>query len=165
MDNSRLKRFFVPEAGRKYFIRVLIVAVSAFIVFQYVLIPFFIRGDSMWPTYTDGSFNFCFTPAYLFSRPQRGDVVTIRMAGKRVMLLKRIVALEHDIVAFKDGRLFVNHQAVTEPYTSGPCDWQLPPREVKAGHVYVVGDNRSVPMARHDFGQTPVGRITGVPLW
>ncbi len=119
----------------------------------------------MWPTYSDGSMNFCFTLSYLFREPGRNDVVTIRLAGKRVMLLKRIVALEHDTVAFHDGRLFVNQKAVAEPYVSGPCDWNLPPRRVKTGHVYVVGDNRGVPMEMHHFGQTPVYRIAGVPLW
>jgi len=55
------------------------------------------------------------------------------------MLLKRIVALEHDTVAFRDGRLLVNQQEVKEPHVSGPCDWNLSPRQVKPGHVYVVG--------------------------
>ena len=119
----------------------------------------------MWPTYKDGSVNFSFTLAYLFSEPERKDVVTVRLAGDRVMLLKRIVALEDDTVAFSDGRLLINQKEVTEPYVSGPCDWELPPRKVKPGYVYVIGDNRSVPMERHHFGQTPVRRITGVPLW
>ena len=165
MTESRIKAFLFPKANRKYFLRVLIVALTAFVLFKYVLIPFRIEGESMWPTYTNGSVNFCFTLTYLFSRPARGDVVTIRMAGNSVMLLKRIIALENDTVAFKNGRLFVNQQEVTEPYVSGPCDWDLPQRKVKPGYVYVVGDNRSVPMERHHFGQTPVRRITGKPLW
>jgi len=165
MAKSWIKKFLFPEANRKYFIRILIVAVTAFMVFKYVLIPFRIQGDSMWPTYTNGSVNFCFTCLYLFSEPDRNDVVTVRLAGNRVMLLKRIVALENDTVAFKAGKLIVNQQEVEEPYISGSCDWDLPPRKVKPGHIYVVGDNRGVPMERHHFGQTPVRRITGAPLW
>ena len=46
-----------------------------------------------------------------------------------------------------------------------PWDWTLAPRTVKPGHVYVVGDNRSVSMASHQFGQTPVHRIVGALLW
>ena len=165
MANSGIKRFLFPEINRKYLIRVLIVAATAFIVFKYILIPFRIRGDSMWPTYTDGSVNFCFTLSYLFSGPERNDVVTIRLAGNRVMLLKRVIALENETVAFEHGRLLVNQKEAAEPYVSGPSDWELPPRKVKPGHVYVVGDNRGVPMQTHHFGQTPVRRITGVPLW
>lgn len=165
MMNEALRRFLFPRLDRRYLLRVVVIAGAATVVFGYLLIPFRVRGDSMWPTYRDGAVNFCFTPAYLFSTPERGDVVTIRLAGHRVMLLKRIVALENDTVAFQDGRLFVNQVAMEEPYTSGPCDWQLEPRQVKPGHVYVIGDNRSVPMDRHHFGQTPVGRVIGVPLW
>ena len=165
MTENRINKFLFPKINQKYLMRILIVTVTALIVFKYLLIPFRIQGDSMWPTYRDGRMNFCFTPAYLFSSPKRNDVVTIRLAGNRVMLLKRIVALADDTVAFKNGRLFVNQAPVQEPYVTGPCDWDLEPRRVKPGHVYVVGDNRSVPMERHQFGQTPVRRITGVPLW
>lgn len=165
MTDNRIKQFLLPDVDRKFLVRILIVAVTAVVVFKYVFIPFRIHGDSMWPTYKDGAVNFSFRPAYLFSKPGRNDVVTIRLAGNRVMLLKRIVALENDTVAFTDGRLIVNQQVVNEPYVSGPCDWNLASRLVKPGHVYVVGDNRSVPMQTHHFGQTPVQRITGAVLW
>lgn len=165
MTAGTIRRFLFPRPDRRYLVRVLIVALTAFVIFKFVLIPFRISGDSMWPTYRNGGMNFCFTLAFLFSDPVRADVVTIRLAGNRAMLLKRIVALENDTVEFRDGRLLVNQQVVPEPYVSGPCDWNLPPRTVKPGHVYVVGDNRSVPMDRHHFGQTPVERIVGEPLW
>jgi hypothetical protein len=31
--------------------------------------------------------------------------------------------------------------------------------------VYLIGDNRSMPMEQHQFGQTPLNRIVGSPLW
>lgn len=165
MAGNLLKRFLLPEINRRYCLRLLIVGLGAFILFKYIFIPFRVEGRSMWPTYTDGSFNFCFGPAFLFSDPAVGDVVTIRLAGNRVMLLKRVVAREHQVVSFKDGQLYVDQKKVQEPYAAGPCDWELPPRRVKEDHVYVVGDNRSVPLERHHFGQAPVERIVGVPLW
>ena len=81
------------------------------------------------------------------------------------MLLKRIVALEGERIAFRDGKLFVNEQIKEEPYIEYPYNWNLPPREVEKGNVYLVGDNRNVPMERHDFGQTSIRRIIGAPLW
>ena len=119
----------------------------------------------MTPTYQDGRFNFCFRLRYLFSKPQKKDVVVIRLAGRNVMLLKRIIALEGETVEFKAGQLFVNGKRVEEKYIQRPSDWNLPLRSVKKKHVYVVGDNRSVPMGIHQFGQTPVNRIIGGPLW
>jgi hypothetical protein len=36
---------------------------------------------------------------------------------------------------------------------------------VKAGNVYVIGDNRNVSIESHIFGQTGIERIVGAPLW
>jgi hypothetical protein len=36
---------------------------------------------------------------------------------------------------------------------------------VESDSVYVVGDNRSVPMQNHFFGQASLPRILGGPLW
>lgn len=91
--------------------------------------------------------------------------MTVRFAGKRVMLLKRVVALEGEEIEFRDGKLFVNGEAIHEPYISYPCNWNLSPRRVKEGHLYVVGDNRNMPLKQHTFGQTPLKRILGGPLW
>ena len=92
-------------------------------------------------------------------------MVVVRYAGNRVMLLKRIVALEGEHIEFRDGKLFVDEQIKEEPYIEYPHNWNLPPREVEKGNVYLVGDNRNVPMERHDFGQTSTLRIIGAPLW
>ena len=81
------------------------------------------------------------------------------------MLLKRVVAQESERVEFRDGKLFVNEREIEEPYVHYPCDWNLPPRQVEKGFVYVVGDNRSMPIENHHFGQTSKSRIMGVPLW
>jgi signal peptidase I len=165
MANSKLQKFLFPDLNRKFLLRILVIGVTAVILFKYILIPFRISGFSMVPTYHDGGVNFSFTLKYLLTPPKRFDVVTVRFAGNHVMLLKRIVALEGETVEFKKGFLFVNGQKIDEPYVMGRQPWDLAPRIVKKDQVYVVGDNRNVPMERHHFGQTPINRITGVPLW
>lgn len=81
------------------------------------------------------------------------------------MLLKRIVALEGQTVEFRQGTLFVDGERAEEPYVHFKCDWTLEQRKVEPGNVYVVGDNRSVSMDVHVFGQVARTRIEGVPLW
>ena len=165
MTNSKLQKFLFPDLNRKFLVRILLVSVTAFILFKYILIPFSISGFSMVPTYHDRGVNFSFTLKYLLTPPKRFDVVTVRFAGNHVMLLKRIVALEGETLEFKKGFLFVNGKKINEPYVTIRKEWDLAPRTVKKDHVYVVGDNRNVPIARHHFGQTPINRITGVLLW
>lgn len=164
MQNHPLRRFLLPEVNRFFLLRVAAVIAAAFLIFTQVLLPLRIEGQSMEPTYGNG-FNLCWRGRYLFTSPQRGDVVVIRLAGRRVLLLKRIVALAGDTVAFARGVLLVNGQPVTEPYVRFRSDWDLAPRTVAPGKVYVVGDNRGVPMPRHHFGQVDQQRIVGGLLW
>jgi len=163
--HSRIRRFFLPSLTPRFLIRVCFVAIFAYLFFGHVLIPIRIQGTSMEPTYRNGGMNFCWKLHDLFSKPERHDVVAVRFAGNRVMLLKRVVALEGEEIEFRDGKLLVDGKEVPEPYVVHPCNWNLPPRRVERGSVYVVGDNRSMPLEQHYFGQTTVKRIIGVPLW
>ena len=165
ISNNNIRQFFFPSLTAKFLLRVLCVALFSYLFFSYVVIPIRIQGSSMEPTYRNGTFNFCWRLHYLFSRPKRYDVVGVRFAGNRVMLLKRVVALEGEQVEFRNGKLWVDEKELDEPYVHYPCNWNLPPRQVEEACVYVVGDNRSLPMEGHQFGQASVKRIVGVPLW
>ncbi|MBW2059595.1 MAG: signal peptidase I [Deltaproteobacteria bacterium] len=160
-----LCRFLFPSPTPGFLIRVSLVALSAYLLFGHLLIPVRIKGGSMEPTYHSGGVNFCWRLRYLLSRPERFDVVMVRLAGNKVMLLKRVVALAGETVEFRDGRLFVDGARIEEPYVRYPCRWNLPPRRVEKGCVYLVGDNRSMPIENHVFGQASIKRIIGGPLW
>lgn len=161
MIPTAIRRFFFPSLDKRFFIRLLLVASICYLIFGYLLIPLRIQGSSMEPTYHDRSFAFCWRLRYAFSPPKRFDVVTVRYSGKSVMLLKRVVALQGETVEFRKGVLYVNGNAIEEPYVYHRSDWELPPRTVAPGHVYVVGDNRGTPMAHHRFGEVSIERIIG----
>jgi len=164
-EKRTLKKFLFPKISRYYVLRVLTVAITAYLFFSYICIPIKIKGISMEPTYNDGGVNVVWRPVYLYRSPAVSDVVGVRLAGRNVMLLKRIVALEGDTIEFRKGKLVVNGKYVDEPYLKYPCNWELEPRVVEQGKVYVVGDNRNMPIRNHVFGQTSFDRIMGVPLW
>lgn len=165
MNTQKLRSFFLPKLDKRFFVRLCLVALGAYLIFGFLIRPAWVRGESMEPTYHDGGINFCWRFRYAFSKPRSGDVVMIRYAGEHVMLFKRVVAVAGETVEFRDGQLYVNGVRRAEPYVKTACDWNLPPREVKPGHVYVIGDNRDMPMRYHRFGQTRVDRIAGGPLW
>jgi len=89
----------------------------------------------------------------------------VRFAGRKVMLLKRVVAQENENIEFRDGKLFVNGKEIEEPHVRYPCHWNLSPRRVEKDSVYLVGDNRNMPIENHIFGQTLKNRIMGGALW
>ena len=164
--NKLLEKIFFPKLTRWYLLRVALVALAAYLFFGHVCIPCVIDGASMMPTYPSHGLNFCWCPALWYSTPQRGDIVVASYVGRRVLFLKRVAALEGDTVEFRSGTLFVNGVPQEEPWLMpGTCDWELPPRIVEKGNVYLVGDNRTMPIDEHIFGQLPVSRIIGKPLW
>ncbi|MCL1980825.1 MAG: signal peptidase I [Proteobacteria bacterium] len=165
MATTTLRRLLLPDLNRWLALRLLLVAAVAAVVFTQMLIPFRIQGPGMEPTYGDGDFRFCWRGRYLFTEPKRGDVVVIRFAGRRVMLLKRIVGLAGDTVEFRHGALLVNGTQVHEPHGRSPSDWNLAPRRVEPGKVYVVDDNRNVSLDRQYMGQVEQERIVGGVLW
>ena len=160
-----LRQFLLPPITRTFLIRISIVALASYLVFGHLCLPIRIQGSSMEPTYHDGAVNFCWTLGFFFSKPGRHDVVAIRFAGHRVMLLKRVVALEGERVEFQNGKLLIDGTVLDEPYVRYPCHWNLPPRQVEKDCLYVVGDNRNMPIEYHYFGQAPVNRVVGTPLW
>jgi signal peptidase I len=162
---NKIRQFFFPSITPRFLIRVSLVALLAYLFFDYLCTPFSIRGISMEPTYHNRGVNFCWRLRYLFSEPKRHDVVAVRFAGSKVMLLKRVIAREGEQVEFRDGKLFVDGREIEEPYVRYPCNWNLSPRRIEKDCVYVVGDNRSMPIEDHYFGQASKSRIMGAPLW
>jgi signal peptidase I len=156
---ENLRSFIFPELNRKFFIRLAFVAgVSAllFLLFK----PCVISGSSMEPSWYDGSVTVSFRWQYLFSPPEKGDVVTISFFGRKE-LLKRVVALPGDVVEFRNGKLFVNGKMTDEPYVVRACDWSMDPVKVREGYCFVVGDNRDQPIAEHLVGEVLQSRISG----
>jgi len=164
-DSNPLVRFLFPRLNRRYLVRLGLVAVTAYLFFGHICIPAFTRGESMLPTYANGAFTFCWRPRFWLRKPRSGDVVMVHLAGRRVMYLKRVVAVAGDVVEFRDGKLLVNDLGLDEPYVKTACSWGLEKRTVPVGQVYVVGDNRGMPMAQHKFGKVAVERIVGGALW
>jgi signal peptidase I len=86
------------------------------------------------------------------------------MAGMRVMLMKRVVGLPGEVIAFRNGQLWIDGKPVPEPYLKYPCNWQMDPEQVGPDEFYVVGDNRSMPQADHTQGLAKRQRIVGKVL-
>src|SRR5579863_8844781 len=93
---------------RRTLVRICVLVAVCSLVFGFALRPVRVDGISMLPTYQDGSINFCNRLAYLWHEPRRGDVVTVRLAGLRVMYMKRIVGLPGETISFSHGRILIN---------------------------------------------------------
>jgi signal peptidase I len=141
--------------------RVALWGVVCVFIFRVALLHIEVEGISMLPTYQDHSRNWINRLAYVWHEPRRGDVVAIRFAGYHAMLLKRIIGLPGETVAFEDGRVLINGKILDEPYEKLDCHWNHPPETIGPDQYFVVGDNRSMREQDHEHGQCERARILG----
>ncbi len=143
------------------FIRIVVLAVTCFVTFKFILLPIRVEGISMLPTYHTGQLNCVNRLAYVRHEPQRGDIVSVRLAGTSIMYMKRIIGLPGETVAFHEGRAYINGEPLDEPYVKLPCDWEMEPVLCSPTQYYVVGDNRSMPIELHTKGRAGRDHIVG----
>lgn len=101
-----------------------------------------IYGSSMTPTLEEGQI----VVSMKGSEFKRGDLVAFYIGNK--LLVKRVIAGPMDtIVIDEDGTVYVNNEALDEPYISdkalGECDLEFP-YQIPDSRYFLMGDHRSV---------------------
>ena len=159
------QRYLVGRHPLRTLRRIALVVVSAVLVFTYVLMPVRGVGVSMDPTIRPGEFVLVNRLTYRLRAPARGDIVAVRLAGRRAVYVKRLVALPGERLAIRGGQMIVNGTRLDEPYVVHRDAWQLPETPLGEDEYFVVGDNRGMPMALHDMGTTSHARLLGTVIF
>ena len=154
-------RLVLGRSPRRTAVRIAVLVLLSVITFGWLLTPVRVRGISMEPAYRDGGFNFVNRIAYRLRQPARGDIVAIRLAGPRVLYIKRIVGLPSERVTIVDGIVRINGAPLAEPYVARRQPWNYDEVTVGPREYFVMGDNRSMRAADHDFGRVDARRILG----
>jgi signal peptidase I len=80
---SLVRVIVIGRNSRNTLIRIFILVVVCFIVFNFILLPIRVTGISTLTSHKDRSINFVNRLAYLRHEPHRGDVVSIRYTRKQ----------------------------------------------------------------------------------
>ena len=129
-------------------IEAVIIVLAVVITFTLILGSSTVKGTSMEPNFFEGDRVLYFKMASNF---EQNDVIIFHTEENRD-LIKRVIAVEGDVVDIDDGEVLVNGTPVeslnvsqeTEESVSGVSDPVDFPLTVEADHVFVLGDNRSV---------------------
>lgn len=143
--------------------------ILALLIRLFVAEPRFIPSDSMVPTLEIGDRLVVEKVSYHFHPPQFGDIVVfdpppqLQTLGfaKDQAFIKRIIGQPGQIVEVKNGQVFVDRTPLKEPYIAAPPDYQMPPVQVPAGELFVMGDNRPNSNDSHVWGFLPQQNIIG----
>ncbi len=132
-----------------------------------VVDAYHVPTGSMRPTILEGERFLGAKFHYWFAEPQRGEIAVFRPPESSrpwvhpdvPRLVKRIVAVEGDVVAMSAGRLSVNGALVDEPFVTSRATYSLGPVRVPKDHVLVLGDNRNDSLDGHVWGFLPESNL------
>ena len=175
-------------------IKILLLALIVIVPIRVFLFqPFFVKGASMEPNYSNGQYLLINELGYKttriglgektlytvtpFKKLQRGDVVVFRLNGTKDYFIKRIIGLPGETIRIDDGTVVTVN---TETKNATPmdetaylpeghrtiCRTEKCTRAVTLGpdEFYVLGDNRSASSDSREFGAVPREIIVGVTL-
>lgn len=144
---------------------IIIAGVSAIVIIELIVQPFYIPSESMYPTFKKWDFILVNKFIYRFTPPKNGDIVVFdpppaaHAGGKEY--IKRVVAGAGDIIEVKNGYLYRNNEKLNEPYVKNPADYALDKIEIPKNSYFVMGDNRSNSGDSHIWGFLPKKNIVG----
>ncbi|MBV5261747.1 signal peptidase I [Synechococcus moorigangaii CMS01] len=151
-------------------LRVLVIALAiALVIRWFVAEPRYIPSGSMLPTLDLGDRIVVEKLSYLFQPIKAGDVVVFQTPPQLQLLgydphqafIKRIVAIPGQTVSVHGGTVYVDHQALIEPFIAAPPDYELPELTVPAASFFVLGDNRNNSNDSHIWGFVPAENVIG----
>ena len=81
---------------------------------------------------------------YRFKDPARGDIIIFKNPDdESVLYIKRLIGLPGDVVEVYDNTVFINGEALDEPYLNVETLGEFGPYYVPDGAYFMMGDNRN----------------------
>jgi signal peptidase I len=168
VQSSKMKNIleFIVET-----IKVVVISFAIIFPVRYYLIqPFIVRGDSMYPTFENREYLIVDEISYRFNQPKRGDVVVFRYKhDPKQFFIKRVIGLPGEKVEIAGGKIKIYNEKnpngimVDESVYLSSSVLTLPDTTVvvEDGEYFVLGDNRDRSKDSRSFGAIKKESIVG----
>ncbi len=155
------------KSGWKLLVKDIIIAVCLALLISVFIRPTIVKQTSMEDTVMPSDYLITARQAYLFSEPERGDIIIFQSDmdaadGESKNLIKRVIGLPGETVTIRDGSVYINGEAIEEPYVKGGyTTGSVEGLKIDDGEYFVMGDNREVSLDSRDFGPISEDSIKG----
>lgn len=135
-----------------YLIIIFVIIILCFTILSFTFSIKRVNGNSMYPSIKDNQVVLINNSV---SKLYRGDIIVFYYDG--MMLVKRIIAINGDIVEVANGKLCVNGEELFE--TNENISEKI---YIKENKYFTVGDNYDESYDSRDFGTVDLADIVGV---
>lgn len=150
---------------KEYLDSFIVAGVVALLLINYIVRSFYIPSESMVPTLLVNDYILVNRFVYKMASPSRGEIIVFHPPHvknpEETDFIKRVVAVENDVVEVADGVLYLNGLPQDEPFIKESIEADFPAYRVPKGHVFVMGDNRNNSDDSRYWGPLPIQNIVG----
>jgi signal peptidase I len=162
-----------PHLLREIIELIVLTLVVLFFV-RFIVHGYHVQEPNMQPAIAADSYLMVNHTAYLFQKPQRGDIVVLHYPPNVNMdVIGRIIAVPGDTVRLDSTHVFINGTLLHEGYVTTPFNpvarqWKIP-----ANDYFIMNDNRTIVDDSRTWGPVSQSYIVGkaaiifwpIPSW
>ena len=135
----------------------LIIIVVILLVRAFLFTPIIVNGTSMYPTLKEHDMMILNKISLRVNGLERFDIVVV---DNEDYIIKRVIGLPGETVAYYDGKLYINGKHMEDNYaTSTTKDFD--PVKLGKNEYFVMGDNREVSKDSRTIGPVNIKNIKG----
>lgn len=160
----------------------ILITVVIFLIYNYFFATTTVYNTSMYPTIVEKDMLFMSKVGGV----ERGDIASykshltltagdyadlnfiqklLHKEGERKNLIKRVIAIPGDTIEIYDGTVYLNGEALNEPYVSSYITGTLEKQTLPEGKYFMMGDNRSASQDSRSLGYVDEEDLIGKVLF
>ena len=143
-EENTEKKTSIKREIMEWIIVIEIAVILAVVLNMFLIVNAVIPSASMETTIMTGDRIFGNRLAYVKNDPKRGDIVIFKFPDdEKQLFIKRLIGMPGDTLEMKDGVIYINGEALEEPYLAAITYGDYGPVTVPEGAYFVMGDNRN----------------------